>query len=173
MIKIHLSEAKIVLESYQRSIAHILELVSCLIIKKNLSVCTNLWDGVQVQIFKIAKHTVFFIILNEGFIFFLWFKYCTSVILVLTFCILEPKPRGLGTVYIMGVDWLGEGLLIANGERWARNRRLLTPAFHFDILQPYIKVYNRATDILLVNICIQPEVLWVWMHYIFWWYSSS
>ncbi|XP_076087488.1 cytochrome P450 4F6-like isoform X1 [Mytilus galloprovincialis] len=64
----------------------------------------------------------------------------------------EPKPRGLGTVYIMGVDWLGEGLLIANGERWARNRRLLTPAFHFDILQPYIKVYNRATDVLLEKI---------------------
>ena len=63
----------------------------------------------------------------------------------------EPKPRGLGTVYVLGLDWLGEGLLIANGDRWARNRRLLTPAFHFDILQPYVQVYNQATEILLVS----------------------
>ena len=63
----------------------------------------------------------------------------------------EPKPRGIGTMYIMGLDWLGEGLLIANGDRWARNRRLLTPAFHFDILQPYVQVYNQAAEILLVS----------------------
>ncbi|KAK3104941.1 hypothetical protein FSP39_013651 [Pinctada imbricata] len=61
----------------------------------------------------------------------------------------EPKPRSLGTVYIMGIPWLGEGLLIANHQKWARNRRLLTPAFHFDILQPYIKVKNKAADVLL------------------------
>ncbi len=35
----------------------------------------------------------------------------------------------------------GKGLLIANGARWARNRRLLTPAFHYDILRPYLKIY--------------------------------
>jgi hypothetical protein len=63
----------------------------------------------------------------------------------------DPKPRGFGSVYEMGVRWLGEGLLIANGERWARNRRLLTSAFHFDILQPYIKVYNQCVDVLLVS----------------------
>ena len=45
---------------------------------------------------------------------------------------------------------IGRGLLIANGQRWARARRLLTPAFHFDILRPYISVYNEAAR-LLVN----------------------
>ncbi|KAJ8319775.1 hypothetical protein KUTeg_001362, partial [Tegillarca granosa] len=61
----------------------------------------------------------------------------------------EPKPRAPGTVYVIGLPWLGEGLLIANGDHWARNRRLLTPAFHFDILQPYTLVYNQAVDILV------------------------
>ncbi|XP_067658778.1 ultra-long-chain fatty acid omega-hydroxylase-like [Haliotis asinina] len=66
----------------------------------------------------------------------------------------EPKPRGkyVAGPYDMGVPWLGEGLLIANGERWARSRRLLTPAFHFDILKPYILINNQATDILLDKI---------------------
>lgn len=58
------------------------------------------------------------------------------------------KPRDQGTAYMLGIKWLGEGLLIANGDRWARNRRLLTPAFHFEILQPYVGVFNRCTDIL-------------------------
>ena len=50
--------------------------------------------------------------------------------------------------------WLGDGLLIAGGEKWARNRRLLTPAFHFDVLKPYMNVYNTAADILTVSLCI-------------------
>lgn len=46
---------------------------------------------------------------------------------------------------------IGRGLLTENGTRWFKNRRLLTPAFHFDILKPYVHVYNDCTDILLVN----------------------
>ena len=45
----------------------------------------------------------------------------------------------------------GQGLLIANGDKWFRNRRLLTPAFHFEILKPYVQVYNDCTAILLVR----------------------
>lgn len=64
----------------------------------------------------------------------------------------EPKSLGLTGVYRMFKPWLGEGLLIAGGEKWARNRRLLTPAFHFDILKPYVTVYNKATDVLIENL---------------------
>jgi len=60
----------------------------------------------------------------------------------------EPKPLGFG-VYQFGKPWLGDGLIISHGAKHQRNRKLLTPAFHFDILRPYITVKNQATDILL------------------------
>ncbi|XP_052074163.1 ultra-long-chain fatty acid omega-hydroxylase-like [Mytilus californianus] len=47
------------------------------------------------------------------------------------------------------VQTLGDGLLISDGKKWERNRRLLTPGFHFEILKPYVEVYNSVTDIFL------------------------
>ncbi|XP_028250858.1 cytochrome P450 4F3 [Parambassis ranga] len=41
--------------------------------------------------------------------------------------------------------WLGQSLLLSNGEVWSRKRRLLTPAFHFDILRTYITIFNSST----------------------------
>ncbi|XP_046358280.2 ultra-long-chain fatty acid omega-hydroxylase-like isoform X3 [Haliotis rufescens] len=64
----------------------------------------------------------------------------------------EPKPRGLLGPYESLVPWLGEGLLIAGGQRWYRSRRLLTPAFHFDILKPYVDVSNNAIDTMMEKI---------------------
>ncbi len=67
--------------------------------------------------------------------------------------ITDPKPRGFGdAAYNFLRPWLGDGLLLACGKKWSRNRRLLTPAFHFDILKQYVSVYNKAVDILLVGI---------------------
>ncbi|XP_070207599.1 cytochrome P450 4F12-like [Littorina saxatilis] len=60
----------------------------------------------------------------------------------------EPKPQ----MYYFALPWLGTGLLLANGDRWARSRRLLTPAFHFDILKPYVAISNQASQLLLNRI---------------------
>nr|XP_044995181.1 cytochrome P450 4F6-like [Jaculus jaculus]XP_044995182.1 cytochrome P450 4F6-like [Jaculus jaculus] len=44
--------------------------------------------------------------------------------------------------------WLGDGLFLSAGAKWSHHRRLLTPAFHFDILKPYVKTFNKTADIM-------------------------
>ncbi|XP_060079022.1 cytochrome P450 4F6-like [Ylistrum balloti] len=61
----------------------------------------------------------------------------------------EPKPKGEGEPYSLFTPFLGDGLIVSSGSKWERNRRLLTPAFHFDVLRPYVNIYNEAADILL------------------------
>ena len=58
----------------------------------------------------------------------------------------EPKARD---VYDILLPWLGEGLLIAEGDKWHRNRHLLTPAFHFSILKPYVSIYSDCVQTLI------------------------
>ena len=45
----------------------------------------------------------------------------------------------------------GEGLVVSNGTKWEINRRLLTPAFHFDVLKPYVDITNHVADVFMVN----------------------
>lgn len=42
--------------------------------------------------------------------------------------------------------WLGQGLLSASGENWSRDRRMLTPAFHFNILEKYAVVMHERSE---------------------------
>lgn len=63
-----------------------------------------------------------------------------------------PKAHGWTGIYRLLAPWLGDGLLVSNGKKWERSRRLLTPAFHFDILRPYVAIYNDVADILLRKI---------------------
>lgn len=46
----------------------------------------------------------------------------------------------------------GKGLLVTEGQKWFRHRRLLTPGFHYDVLKPYIKLMADSTKTMLVCI---------------------
>ncbi|KAM9100814.1 cytochrome P450 4F11-like [Sarcophilus harrisii] len=67
------------------------------------------------------------------------------------------QPLTSASVYIAPKDklfygflkpWLGDGLLLSEGDKWKRHRHLLTPAFHFDILKSYVKIFSQSTNIM-------------------------
>ncbi|XP_068095719.1 cytochrome P450 4B1-like isoform X2 [Hyperolius riggenbachi] len=58
----------------------------------------------------------------------------------------DPKT---GLTYEFLVPWIGRGLLILTGPKWFQHRRLLTPAFHYDVLKPYVRLTSDCTRVML------------------------
>lgn len=53
--------------------------------------------------------------------------------------------------------WLGTGLLTSNGNKWKKHRRIITPAFHFKVLEEFIDVFNSTGDVLIKKLKTQVE----------------
>ncbi|GJQ70409.1 hypothetical protein Trydic_g22838 [Trypoxylus dichotomus] len=49
-------------------------------------------------------------------------------------------------VYDLGRTFLGGGIITSNGEEWKMQRKLLNPAFHYNILDRYMEVFNIQSD---------------------------
>ncbi|XP_033171506.1 probable cytochrome P450 4d14 [Drosophila mauritiana] len=48
-------------------------------------------------------------------------------------------------LYGLLVNWLGDGLLLSKGKKWFRRRKILTPAFHFKILEDFVEVFDQQS----------------------------
>ncbi|XP_032074347.1 cytochrome P450 4B1-like isoform X3 [Thamnophis elegans] len=58
----------------------------------------------------------------------------------------EPKDN---FSYRNIVPWIGKGLLVLHGPKWAQHRKLLTPGFHFSVLKPYVPLIADSTKVML------------------------
>ncbi|CAH6790683.1 Cyp4a30b [Phodopus roborovskii] len=58
----------------------------------------------------------------------------------------DPKPT---RTYSFFTPWIGYGLLILEGKKWFQHRKILTPAFHYDILKPYVGIIADSVHVML------------------------
>lgn len=61
----------------------------------------------------------------------------------------SPKYIDKSEDYERFHPWLATGLLTSTGEKWKRRRKLITPTFHFSILEQFVGVFDGAGDKLI------------------------
>lgn len=54
-----------------------------------------------------------------------------------------------GYDYDLIKPWLGTGLLISTGKKWHQRRKILTPAFHFQILEKFVEIMDEQGKVLV------------------------
>ncbi|XP_053692240.1 uncharacterized protein LOC128740702 [Sabethes cyaneus] len=63
--------------------------------------------------------------------------------------VLQSRTTKKSFVYDFLQPWLGSGLLISTGEKWFQRRKIITPTFHFQMLECFLDVFNREADLLV------------------------
>uniref|UniRef100_A0A8D2M3A8 CP4B1 protein n=1 Tax=Zonotrichia albicollis TaxID=44394 RepID=A0A8D2M3A8_ZONAL len=58
----------------------------------------------------------------------------------------DPKASAF---YKLLVPWIGKGLLILEGSKWFQHRKMITPAFHYDVLKSYVTLMSESVKVML------------------------
>ncbi|CAO1419719.1 unnamed protein product [Diamesa serratosioi] len=67
----------------------------------------------------------------------------------------SPKHIDKSSDYDYLRPWLGTGLLTSFGSKWHSRRKILTPAFHFKILEDFIDIFNEQSARMVKKLVIE------------------
>ena len=54
--------------------------------------------------------------------------------------------------YVFMEKWLGTGLLLSTGQKWFSRRKVITPTFHFKILEQFVEIFDKHSAIFVKNL---------------------
>lgn len=61
----------------------------------------------------------------------------------------NPRYTAKSTSYTLVKPWLHEGLVMSSGKKWYERRKVITPAFHFKVLEQFVEVFDRLGTTLV------------------------
>uniref|UniRef100_A0A1Q3FLN2 Putative cytochrome p450 4d1 n=1 Tax=Culex tarsalis TaxID=7177 RepID=A0A1Q3FLN2_CULTA len=67
----------------------------------------------------------------------------------------SPKYIEKSGEYDFMRPWLGEGLLTSSGRKWHSHRKIITPTFHFKILEQFVEIFDHQSDVFVAQLRAQ------------------
>ncbi|XP_049314871.1 probable cytochrome P450 4d14 [Bactrocera dorsalis] len=61
----------------------------------------------------------------------------------------SQKVLTKNNLYELLTPWLREGLLLSTGSKWHSRRKIITPTFHFKILEEFVGVFERQSNVMM------------------------
>ncbi|XP_069680212.1 cytochrome P450 4c21-like [Periplaneta americana] len=61
----------------------------------------------------------------------------------------DTKMIDKSEFYSLLHPWLGTGLLTSTGQKWHSHRKIITPTFHFKILENFVPIFAENCDVLV------------------------
>ncbi|KAK4879444.1 hypothetical protein RN001_007590 [Aquatica leii] len=71
---------------------------------------------------------------------------------LIQFVLSSSKFLQKGRVYQLFDNWLGDGLITSTGLIWKRHRKLITPSFHFKILECFLDMFYSFENSLVATL---------------------
>ncbi|XP_054282430.1 cytochrome P450 4C1-like [Macrosteles quadrilineatus] len=63
-----------------------------------------------------------------------------------------------GPLYWPLYPWLNQGLLTSGGEKWRKHRKILTPAFHFKVLENFVPLFGKHAQVLTKKLLTLTDI---------------